>query len=66
MEARVSDFDLQTVAPYDPEADLWDSFWLAINEIGQRVKAGQPPPTTGYFGPHPCNCPRCQERRNES
>ncbi len=38
-------------APFDPEADSIGSYHAAIEEIGRRVKAGDPLPTTGYFGP---------------
>jgi site-specific DNA-methyltransferase (adenine-specific) len=34
---------------YDPEADSIGSFHAAIRAIGERVKAGEPLPTGGYF-----------------
>ncbi len=30
--------------PYDPEADLAGSWWLAMREIGRRVRSGEPVP----------------------
>jgi site-specific DNA-methyltransferase (adenine-specific) len=37
--------------PYDPALDSALSYEAAIKAIGERVKAGEPLPTTGYFGP---------------
>lgn len=36
--------------PYGAEADAIGSYYDAIAAIGERVKAGEPVPTTGYFG----------------
>lgn len=35
---------------WDPAVDAYESWLVAIREIGRRVKAGEEPlPTTGYF-----------------
>lgn len=39
------------IKPYDPALDSALSYEAAIKAIGERVKAGEPLPTTGYFGP---------------
>lgn len=36
--------------PYDEAADAVGSYYAAIQAIGERVKAGEPLPTGGYFG----------------
>ena len=36
--------------PYDPELDALLPYEAAMRAIGERVRAGAPPPTTGYFG----------------
>lgn len=35
--------------PFDPEADSVGSYNAAIGAIGERVKAGEPAPQSGYF-----------------
>jgi hypothetical protein len=46
---------LEITAPplddFDPEADARGSFADAIAAVGERVRAGEPTPTTGYFAP---------------
>jgi hypothetical protein len=43
---------------YDPEADSIGSFYAAIRAIGERVKAGEPLPTGGYFARKRITVPR--------
>lgn len=45
------------------EADAVGSYYEAIAELRHRHLAGEPEPTTGYFGSRPCDCERCRERR---